>query len=82
MAEPISDKVARRAEIRQALEWWQAGEITARRAQEVTGADDVLELYAAAAAYGVPIRQGLLPREARAAEAATAMIRRHMGGEP
>jgi hypothetical protein len=61
--------------VHDALEGWQAGEITAARAMRLTGAGDVLELYAFAHQSGVPVRPGLQPREAEQARQATDMIR-------
>jgi hypothetical protein len=63
---------------RWALELWQAGHLTSRRAIDILDVQDVMDLWAAAGALGVKIRPGLLVREARAAERATAMVRRLM----
>lgn len=46
----------------EALEAWQAGEITFKRAMRLTGARDVMELVAAARSSGVEI-QGLSERD-------------------
>lgn len=66
---------------RWAIELWQCGHMTSTRAMEITGARDVMELWAVASHLGVPVRLGLIAREARAAERATEMIRRVMEGE-
>jgi hypothetical protein len=58
------------------LTGWQAGEITTARAMRMTGADDVMELYALASQSGVELRVGLLPREEEQARRATDLIRR------
>lgn len=46
----------------EALEAWQAGDITFRRCMRMTGVDDVAELYAAAKSSGVAIK-GVSPRD-------------------
>ena len=61
--------------VHDALEAWQAGQITARRAMRLTGATDVMELYAYAHECDVEVRTHLLPREEEQAEHATALIR-------
>lgn len=62
--------------VHDALEAWQAGEITAARAMELTGAEQVMELYAFAQQCDVPIRTGLLAREEAQAARAGAIIGR------
>lgn len=64
--------------VHEALLGWQAGEITSGRAMALTGAADVMELYAFAEQCGVEMRTGLLPREEEQAAAATALIQRAM----
>ena len=63
------------------LEAWQAGEITAGRAMQMTGAMDVMELHAFAHQSGVEIRTSLLPRELEQAANAIAMIERALQNE-
>jgi hypothetical protein len=60
--------------VHDALEAWQAGEITSKRAMALTDATSVLELYAFASTCGVVIRRELTTAEAAAAEAATHAI--------
>jgi hypothetical protein len=62
--------------VHDALEAWQAGEITARRAIALTGAEGLLDLYALAAECGVEIRTAPTSAERAAADAAVAAIRR------
>jgi len=62
--------------VHDALEAWQAGEITARRAIALTGAEGLLDLYALAAECGVAIRTVPTSAERAAADAAVAAIRR------
>lgn len=50
--------------VHDALEAWQAGEITTSRAMALSGASDVLELYAFASACDVGIRLDPTPEEA------------------
>ncbi|PPQ26875.1 hypothetical protein [Rhodopila globiformis] len=57
-----------------ALEAWQAGEITAAHAMRLTGAANVLKLLAFAHKSRVEIRPGLLPREEEQARRATELI--------
>ena len=64
-----------------ALEAWQAGEITANRAMQLTGAADVMNLYAFAHDSGVEIRTRLLPREEEQARRAASLIARLARGE-
>lgn len=61
--------------VHDALEAWQAGEITSHTAMRLTGAVDVLELHAFADQCGVEVRTGLLPREEHQAARATKLIR-------
>ena len=62
--------------VHDALEAWDAGEITAARAMQLTGALDVMELRAFAHQCGIESRTGLLPREQEQANEATALIAR------
>jgi hypothetical protein len=62
--------------VHDALEGWQTGEITAARAMQLTGATDVMELYAFAHECDVEIRTALLPREEEQAAHAVAFIDR------
>jgi len=68
--------------VHDALEAWQAGEITSRRAMALTDAVSVIELYAFASTCGVEIRRELTPAEAAAAEAATQSIQNVMEDIP
>lgn len=67
--------------VHDALAAWEAGEITAARAMQLTGAQDVMELHAFAHQSGVPIRTRLLPREEAQAARATALIHRLLAAE-
>jgi hypothetical protein len=49
--------------VHEALEAWQQGEITYRRALRLVGAETIAELYAAAYSSGVEIRPIGSPRE-------------------
>lgn len=53
---------------------WQAGRLTTRTAMRLSGIDHLSGLYEAARHSAVPVRKRLLPREAEAAELATAAI--------
>ncbi len=64
--------------VHDALEAWQAGEITSARAMRLAGAANVLELLAFAEQSGVDIRSGPLPREEDQARRATDLITRLM----
>jgi len=68
--------------VHDALEAWQAGEITSRKAMALTDAENLLELYAFASTCGVEIRRGLTPAEAAAAETATQSIKSAMADLP
>jgi hypothetical protein len=57
-----------------ALEAWQAGEITTARAMQLTGATDVIELCAFAHQSDVDIRLELLPQEAEQVKQAATLI--------
>ena len=59
-----------------ALEAWQAGEISVSRAMRLTGARDVMELHAFSEQSGVNIRTRLLPREEEQAKRATDLVDR------
>lgn len=67
--------------VHDALEAWQSGEITTARAMALTGAADVMELYAFAYWSDVEIRTHLLPREEEQAARATALIARYQRDE-
>jgi hypothetical protein len=60
------------------LQAWQAGDLSSKRAMSLTGAENVMELYAFATTCGVAIRTQMTPSELAAAEAATASIRATM----
>jgi len=60
--------------VHDALEAWQAGEITASRAMRMTGASDMLELLAFTHQSDVEIRPGLLSREEEQGRRATGLI--------
>lgn len=62
----------------EALEAWQQGEITYRRAMRLVGVDTIDDLYAAAHSSGVSIRQEVLPSEIELADHATALIDRQL----
>lgn len=57
--------------VHDALEAWQSGDITVNRAMQLTGAADVMDLYAFAHDSGVHIRTDLLVREGEQADRAT-----------
>ncbi len=67
--------------VHDALAAWQSGDITADRAMQLTGAVDVMELYAFAHTSGVEIREDLLPREKEQADRAASLISRLMRDE-
>jgi hypothetical protein len=60
-----------------ALEAWQAGEITFRRCMRLTGIDDLPELYAAAKSSGVDIR-GVSQRDYALADRAARILSRRL----
>lgn len=60
--------------VHDALEAWQSGELSSRRAMALTGAENVMELYAFASTCGVAIRVTLTEAELAAAEAATQAV--------
>jgi hypothetical protein len=62
--------------VHDALEAWQAGEMSAARAMRMTGAANVLELLAFAHQSDVAIHPGLLPREEEQARRASDLIAR------
>jgi hypothetical protein len=68
--------------VHDALEAWQAGEITAARAIALTGAAGLLHLYGLAGECGVEIRTEPTPEERAAADRATAAVRRAEAREP
>lgn len=65
--------------VHDALRAWQAGDISASRAMALTGAENVLELYAFAASSGVEI-EGPNPHELATAKAASDAIRARVTG--
>jgi hypothetical protein len=65
----------------EALEAWQAGEITASRAMVLTGACDLLDLHALAAECEVELRVDLLPSEKVVVENAITAIDRQIANE-
>lgn len=67
--------------VHDALEAWQAGDITAARAMDLTGATDVVELYGLAQACDVEISLELSDAEAAAVEAASGAIQRAFANE-
>jgi hypothetical protein len=60
--------------VHDALQAWQAGEITVAHAMSLTGAADVMELHAFSAQSGVDIRVRLLPREEEQARNAAGLV--------
>lgn len=64
--------------VHDALEAWQAGDLSSKRAMTLSGAENVMELYAFASTCGVEIRTKMTPTELAAADAATASIRATM----
>ncbi|MFL5251399.1 MAG: hypothetical protein ACJ8AI_00605 [Rhodopila sp.] len=62
--------------VHDALEAWQAGEITAAHAMPMTGVSNVLELLAFAHQSDVEIRPGFLPRDEEQARRVTDLITR------
>lgn len=67
--------------IHDALDAWQSGSITARRAMTLTGASDVLELYGLAEACGVETRFELSAKEKAAVERVGHAIDRELAAE-
>lgn len=63
----------------EALEAWQQGEITYRRALRLVGVDTIADLYAAAHSSGVLIRCEASPAEMELVNNATAIIDRQLG---
>lgn len=57
---------------------WQAGRLASRQAMALCGIESFDELYLAARNSGVPLRKTLLSREKRAADLATAAIRKRL----
>jgi hypothetical protein len=66
--------------VHDSLETWQSGQITTAQAMRLTGATDIMDLYAFAHECDVEIRTHLLPREevqvTQAAEFIDRLIRR------
>jgi hypothetical protein len=67
--------------VHDALEAWQAGEITSRRAMILTDTSNVLELYALAEACDVEIKFELSENEKHAVQAVGAAIERAFARE-
>lgn len=65
--------------VKEVLTDWQAGAITARRAMALTGATDVLELYALMEIHDVETRYELSDSERRSVEAVVAAVAREQG---
>ena len=68
--------------VHDALEAWQAGEITAARAIALTGAAGLLHLYGLAEECGVEIRTEPTPEERAASDLAADAVRRAEAREP
>jgi hypothetical protein len=62
--------------VHDALEAWQSGDITSRRAMDLTGASNVVELYGLAKACDVEIRLEMLDDEKRTVDMVGAAIER------
>ena len=67
--------------VHDAVEEWQAGGITYRRAMDLTGTSSLLDLYALAEACEVDIVFDLRPEEARTVEVVVAAIERAFARE-
>jgi hypothetical protein len=67
--------------VHDALEAWQSGDITSRRAMDLTGASNVVELYGLAQACDVEIRLDLSDDEKRTVEVVGAAIERAFAQE-
>jgi hypothetical protein len=67
--------------VHDALEAWQSGEITSRRAMDLTGVSNLVELYGLAQACDVEIKLELSDDEKRTVEAAGAAIERAFARE-
>jgi hypothetical protein len=61
-----------------ALEAWQQGEITYRRALRLVGVDTIADLYEAARSSGVDIRLDPTPAEVHLSDQANRLIDREM----
>jgi hypothetical protein len=64
--------------VHEALEAWQQGEITYRRAMRLLGVDTIDDLYTAALSSGVSIRRGALSSEIELSNRAIALIDRQL----
>ena len=64
--------------VHEALEAWQQGEITYRRALRLVGVDTIADLYAAARSSGVDVRTEPTPQEIMLSDAAILMIDREI----
>ena len=67
--------------VHDALEAWQSGEITYRRAMDLTGATNLVELYGLAQACDVEIKLEMNENERRTVEAVGASIQRALAME-
>jgi hypothetical protein len=67
--------------VHDALEAWQSGEITSRRAMDLTGASNIIELYGLAQSCDVDIRLEMTEDEKRTAEKVGAAIDRAFAKE-
>lgn len=73
--------------VHDALEAWQRGDISTSQAQVLSGAKNIIELYALADACDVDIRMEMDDRETAAVEKVTdairrALMRENTGGPP
>jgi hypothetical protein len=64
--------------VHEALEAWQQGEITYRRALRLVGVDTIADLYAAARSSGVEIRIEPTAQEVHLADGAIRLIDREL----
>jgi hypothetical protein len=64
--------------VHEALEAWQHGEITYRRALRLVGVDTIADLYAAAHSSGVEVRIEPTPQEIHLSDEATHLIDREL----
>jgi hypothetical protein len=69
-------KEAAMMSVHDALEAWQAGELTSKQAMDLTGAGNVVELYGMAQDCDVDIRVELSPAERASVEAVSGAIDR------
>ncbi len=64
--------------VHEALEAWQQGEITYRRALRLVGVDTIADLYEAARSSGVDIRIEPTPQEVHLSDQAIGLIDREL----